>query len=593
MFKSNVWLMGGLTTSRRSNDVWYSRDGTVWSEATSSAEWPARQGHTSVVFDGRLWVIGGRNNNNVRLSDVWHSTDGVSWNEAVSEAEWPGRSGHTSVVFDDRIWVIGGQGDDGFLNDVWYSTDGVSWDEATSSAEWPERHDHSSVVFDDRLWVIGGQLGLIGQAENEVYRDVWQSSDGVTWREVSAGAGWGERQSHTSAVFDDRMWVIGGRSRSGTHNDVWSSVNGVEWSAATLAAPWSARQGHSSVVFRNRMWVIGGVLVVSVWHSGDGETWTEATGSSASEFVSGFEEEDFADWDDHSCRACNNLVASIVEGGRHSPQSAPDETTEASEHRAILRGPIAADLDLFLLWWTGSEWLPVAAGTSPSADELVSFDGGPGLYRWEVRSVSGAGEFQLTINRGNLAPRTPNQLIRSEAAHKRGSFGMNSVYAPEARNSDYLVDLLPVEAGTYEVSFWIKPLEGLTVSGRKHQILQLRRGRRSIARVHLWPPATSDAGPEIAARVRRNGGKLSTLEVVQLESGEWQQIRLQWHAASAPDTADGFLRIFRGNELASSLESLDNAGHRIDRVHFGQATRSAKKTVGRVYYDDFESKWEQ
>jgi hypothetical protein len=35
---------------------------------------------------------------------------GVNWIQATESAPWNGRFGHTSVVFDNKIWVIGGGG---------------------------------------------------------------------------------------------------------------------------------------------------------------------------------------------------------------------------------------------------------------------------------------------------------------------------------------------------------------------------------------------------------------------------------------------------------------------------------------------------
>ena len=43
-----------------------------WTQATTSAGWSARYLHTSVVFDGKLWVIGGYNGSN-GFNDVWYA----------------------------------------------------------------------------------------------------------------------------------------------------------------------------------------------------------------------------------------------------------------------------------------------------------------------------------------------------------------------------------------------------------------------------------------------------------------------------------------------------------------------------------------
>ena len=84
------------------------------------------------------------------------SGDGSYWVLASADAGWLGRSGHASVVFDNKLWVIGGDDGTRRLNDVWYSEDGVNWTQATASAEWSGRLHHTSVVFNDKIWVIGG-----------------------------------------------------------------------------------------------------------------------------------------------------------------------------------------------------------------------------------------------------------------------------------------------------------------------------------------------------------------------------------------------------------------------------------------------------
>jgi hypothetical protein len=99
---------------------------------------------------------------------------------------------------------------------VWSSADGVTWTQA-ANAPWSARRDHTSVVFDNRLWVIGGWVSSYGGVHN----DVWFSEDGGTWTQATANAPWFARSQHTSVVFDNRLWVIGGNNGS-RFNDMWS-----------------------------------------------------------------------------------------------------------------------------------------------------------------------------------------------------------------------------------------------------------------------------------------------------------------------------------------------------------------------------------
>ncbi len=51
--------------------------GVSWTSRTTSAEWAARYGHTSVIdAAGAIYVIGGNNGGAASYNDVWASTDG-------------------------------------------------------------------------------------------------------------------------------------------------------------------------------------------------------------------------------------------------------------------------------------------------------------------------------------------------------------------------------------------------------------------------------------------------------------------------------------------------------------------------------------
>lgn len=255
VFDNKMWVIGGFNSTRR-NDVWYSEDGVTWTEATASAPWAGRMGHTSVVFDNKIWVIGGFSGS--FRNDVWYSEDGVNWTQATAAAEWSARCYHTSVVFDNKIWVIGGY-DGTERNDVWFSTDGANWTLATDTAQWSARDSHTSIVFDGKIWVLGGTNVDMG--------DVWYSIDGINWTRANSQTWW-SGSGHTSVVFDNKMWVIGGEGYS---HSIWYSSDGDTWHQTIDPAPWSARGYHTSVVFNNRIWVIGGIDAIGlrndVWYS--------------------------------------------------------------------------------------------------------------------------------------------------------------------------------------------------------------------------------------------------------------------------------------------------------------------------------------
>ena len=253
VYDNKMWIMGGTGASI---PVRSSSDGITWTQTTNSPGWSGRKDHTSVVYNNRMWVIGGDQGSR----EVWSSTDGITWTRATASAAFPGRRGHTSVVFDNKMWVMGGRASAGSTtdyNDVWSSSDGITWTQATASAGWSARDNHASVVFDNKIWVMGGRDGA-GSSTN--HNDVWSSTDGITWTQATASAGWSGRSFLKTLNYNNRMWVIGGYTgpSGSTLSDVWSSTDGITWTRATTTAASSLARGYGAVVYDNKMWIMGG-----------------------------------------------------------------------------------------------------------------------------------------------------------------------------------------------------------------------------------------------------------------------------------------------------------------------------------------------
>ena len=171
------------------------------------------------------------------------------------------------------MWVLGGWGSTR-LNDVWDSTNGINWSQKTASAGWSRRDQHTSLVYNNKMWVIGGT-----DTSNR-FNDVWDSTNGINWSQTTASANWSARYGHTSLVYDNKMWVIGGGNSTNRFSDVWYSTDGINWTQTTASAGWFDRRDHTSLIYDNKMWVIGGFdgsYKNDVWYSTDGINWTQIT----------------------------------------------------------------------------------------------------------------------------------------------------------------------------------------------------------------------------------------------------------------------------------------------------------------------------
>ena len=104
------------------------------------------------------------------------------------------------------MWVGGGSRGSTYLRDVWYSTDGVTWTQATSTAGWSARDGACSWVYDGKMWVGGGDTG------SAYLRDVWYSTDPyLVIQPASVGSTYvfynytGNNPQHTQTTYNNAV----------------------------------------------------------------------------------------------------------------------------------------------------------------------------------------------------------------------------------------------------------------------------------------------------------------------------------------------------------------------------------------------------
>ncbi len=127
-FDDKLWVIGGWNGSAVFNDVWYSTDGITWSKSTDHAAFSPRSDCAATGSDGKLWVISGAtysdypNGKWEYNSDIWSSPDGTIWTQVTGNAPFTGRTTPHIMVFDQKIWLVGGFNGNNALSDEWYST---------------------------------------------------------------------------------------------------------------------------------------------------------------------------------------------------------------------------------------------------------------------------------------------------------------------------------------------------------------------------------------------------------------------------------------------------------------------------------------
>lgn len=178
VFQDKIWVMGGQTTPEYApaeehfyDDIWNSEDGIHWNRVVPRGKHWCPRGLIggNCVFKNRMWILGGGTYDTpgrpqrLFYNDVWSSPDGVKWKRHTARAPWHPREYHDVAVFDGKMWVMEGWNQEN-RNDVWYSPDGRDWREVPGTP-WKPRHAASVFVYKDALWMVTG---------NNMESDVWR-----------------------------------------------------------------------------------------------------------------------------------------------------------------------------------------------------------------------------------------------------------------------------------------------------------------------------------------------------------------------------------------------------------------------------------
>ena len=182
----------------------------------------------------------------------------LRWVEQTTVSLLP-KSGFTVTEFKGKLWVIGGFGNNfssTAKNQIMTSTDGITWTVPTGPLPFLERVKHVAVVFEDQIYIIGGK-----KADGTLAGDMWRSPDGANWENVAADPAVYNRFNMAAAVHEGAIWITGGENAAGALiSETWISYDGRLWMLPL--ANMTGRAGHRMVEFEGELWVVGGEVLV-------------------------------------------------------------------------------------------------------------------------------------------------------------------------------------------------------------------------------------------------------------------------------------------------------------------------------------------
>lgn len=142
-----------------------------WKKVDFNIPWSGRDAHWTVLFQNKIWLMGGVEGGEIdtknpeyekipHKSDIWVTDNGKNWQLITEKAPWGERRSAGVVVFQNKIWLMGGwekiSGET--KNDVWVTENGKDWEKVLESAPWPPREGHAIAVFNDRIYLVGGLI---------------------------------------------------------------------------------------------------------------------------------------------------------------------------------------------------------------------------------------------------------------------------------------------------------------------------------------------------------------------------------------------------------------------------------------------------
>ncbi len=246
-------------------------EGDSWTELAPMPT--ARAGLGAAVVNGKIYAIGGLNNNTYLSVNEEYDPATNSW---TTKAPMPtARSGFAIAVYDRKIYVLGGTTGDSSSSASGFTGKTEVYDPVTNTwktkASMPTpRADLSAGVVDGKIYLIGGKQYIPSDPyykesdANEVYdpaTDSWSNKTAVPIATFGYGSG----------VIDNKIYIIGGGTQFWqkydltyvTADQIYDPAND-EWSSGATFNPegsYMASAATSGIDAPKRIYLMGGFVL--------------------------------------------------------------------------------------------------------------------------------------------------------------------------------------------------------------------------------------------------------------------------------------------------------------------------------------------
>ncbi|KAL4463847.1 hypothetical protein ABPG74_005784 [Tetrahymena malaccensis] len=233
---------------------------------TFETECPSIKNHSAIYYKERIYIFGGyngqKNLNKLHIlnlrTNVWEQPRFVNDSNELPQ----GRNGHTSVVVNNKMYVIGGwigQGQHASNQLYILDLDLLKWTKMETSGQEPGPCNmHTAEHWENKIYVYRGGDG------KQYFSDL-HSLDIITfkWEKVEAkGSAPPPRANHASCIIGDFIYIFGGWDGQKRLNDLykmnlrkleWTQIERSEW----IQAP-PARAGMKMINVEDIIYMFGG-----------------------------------------------------------------------------------------------------------------------------------------------------------------------------------------------------------------------------------------------------------------------------------------------------------------------------------------------
>lgn len=226
--------------------TWYSVDGTKWTKGPLHNIIANMAFLDYVLRNDTLYGLGYLQGNIETFTfkpDIYRSTNMRKWITVSDKSTLPARFFYHPYVFRNTFWFIGGEDRQHKYNDIWQSDDGIQWKQVKSNLPFGERSGSQVVQKNDSLFLLDN--------------DVWCSTDGLNWIRLTEEIVKDQPIfGYNAVVMDNTIFLLGCNRNGQFTSQVLYSRNGKDWMG--MDAPWSARGGVAATIYRGKIYMTGG-----------------------------------------------------------------------------------------------------------------------------------------------------------------------------------------------------------------------------------------------------------------------------------------------------------------------------------------------